>query len=326
MTILVSIQNPVVAWCIPPAQVERLARAVPQHRVVYAPTPAERAAGLGEADVLFTWILSDAELAAAPRLRWVHSSAVAAGTLSLPALAARGIVVSNTRGVQATPIAEHVFAGLLALTRRLPLALERQRTRTWAQNEFTGAHLPLMLRGQTLAVIGLGSIGAEVARLGAAFGMDVIGVRRDVSRPCPGVRAIWGPDDLDAVLPQADMVVLAAPFTAGTARLLDRGRLGRMKPGARLVNVARGQLVDSVALAEALEAGHLGGAALDVFDEEPLPPAHPLWQAPNLIVTPHTSGFRAGHWDDVIDVFVDNLRRWDAGEPLRWQVDPAHGY
>lgn len=326
MNILVSIQNEVTAWQIPAAQVEYLRRTFPHHRFHHATTVEARTAALPEAEIAFTWLLSPAEIDLAPKLRWVHSSAVAAGTLSLPALAARGIAVSNTRGVQATPIAEHVLACLLALTRRLPLALERQRTQTWSQNEFTGASLPVTLKGQTLGVIGLGSIGAEVARLGAAFGMHVVGVRRDAGRSSPGVATIRGPEGLDDLLACADAVVLAAPFTTSTARLLDRARLARMKPGARLVNVARGQLVDGVALAEALQSGRLAGAALDVFDEEPLPADHPLWRAPNVLITPHTSGFRPGHWDDAIAVFVDNLRRWDAGEPLRWQVDPGRGY
>lgn len=327
MTILVSIQQPVAAWQIPEDAVARLRERCPRHAIVHATTPEARAEGLRTCDVAFTWIMGAEELAAAPRLRWVHSSAVAAGTLCLAELAARGIVVSNSRQVQSTPIAEHVFASLLALTRRLPLALDRQRQARWAQNEFTGPQLPSVLRGQRLGVIGLGSIGAEVARLGAAFGMDVVGVRRDPSRPVPpGVRQVWGPDGIDALLAAVDVVVVAAPLTAETDALLDRARIARMRPGARLVNVARGQIVDTDALVEALESGRLAGAALDVFHEEPLPAAHPIWRAPNAVVTPHTSGFRPDHWRDVVDLFVENIRRWDAGEPVQWQVDATRGY
>ncbi len=327
MTVLVSIQQRVAAWQIPPAQVERLRRTFPQHEFVYATTDGERAAGLARCDAAYTWILSADELAAAPRLRWLHTSAVAVGTLCLDALEARGVAVTNTRGVQGGPIAEHVFATLLALTHRLPFALERQRAGEWAQNAFSGERLPVRLAGLCLGVIGLGSIGAEVARLGAAFGMRVIGVRRrpDQGRP-DGVAEVWGPDRLDDLAGVADVLVVAAPFTGETAALLDARRIGLLKRGSWLVNVARGQMVDAVALQHALASGAIAGAALDVFATEPLPPDSPLWHAPNLLITPHTSGFRQGHWDDAVDVFIDNLGRWDRGEPLRWRVDAARGY
>lgn len=327
MTILVSIQQEVAAWQIPSEQVARIRAALPQHDVRHATSAEARAAGLADCECAFTWTLGADELARAPRLRWVHSSAVAVGTLCLDALAARGIALTNSRGIQATPIAEHVFALLLAMVRRLPLALERQRQARWAQPEFEGAGRPVILRGQCLGVIGLGSIGSEVARLGVSFGMDVVAVRRHPARGGPaGVRQIWGGDDLDRLLAEADAVVVAAPLTGETTALLDAERIARMKPGARLVNVARGQLVDGAALAAALHRGHLAGAALDVVEREPLPADDPLWRAPNLVITPHTSGYRPSHWDDVADLFVENVRRWDAGQPLLWPVDPVRGY
>lgn len=327
MNVLVSIQQPVAAWQIPAEQVERLRQACPQHTFHHATTADERAAGLAACDIAYTWTLTSAELAAAPRLTWVHTSAVAAGTLCLEALAARGVPVTNTRGVQGGPIAEHVFATLLALTHRLPFALERQQAGAWAQNEFVGERLPVRLAGLCLGVIGLGSIGGEVGRLGAAFGMRVIGVRRRPERGAPdGVHEVWPPGRLDDLAATADVLVVAAPLTTETEALLDARRLGLMKRGAWLVNVARGQLVDAAALVAALDSGALAGAALDVFATEPLPPGSPLWRAPNLLITPHTSGFRQGHWHDTVEVFIDNLRRRDRGEPLRWPVDAARGY
>lgn len=327
MTILVSIQQPVAAWQIPPAAVERLRGRLDDHEIIYARSDRERADGLARCDVAFTWTLAAAELAAAARLRWVHSSAVAVGTLCLVELAARGVLVSNSRGIQSTPIAEHVFALLLAMTRRLPLAMERQREAVWSQNEFTGAMQPAILRGQCLGVIGLGSIGSEVARLGAAFGMRVVAVRRDASKPAPPeVERVWGTEGLDALLAEAAVVVVAAPLTGATHALIDRRRLALMRPGGRLINVARGQLVDGPAVAEALVSGHLAGAGLDVFAEEPLPAGHPLWCAPNLVLTPHTSGFRAHHWEAVVDLFAEDVRRFESGAPVRWPVDPHLGY
>lgn len=326
MRVLISVPHAVVPWRMPMTHIERLRQAFPQHEILHATTPDARADALTRCDVACTWLLSAEELATASQLRWVHTTAVAAGTLCLDALAARGIPVTNTRGVQDTPIAEHVFALLLALGHRLPFAFDRQRARTWAQNEFVGDLAPVPLRGLALAVIGLGAIGSAIARMGRAFGMQVTGVRRRPEEGGPEGVAVRGLDSLDEVVAAADAVVLAAPLTAETETLFDAARIARMKRGAWLVNISRGQLVDEAALASALASGALGGAALDVVRQEPLPPDAPLWQAPNLIVTPHTAGFRRDHWDDAVAVFADNLRRWDRGEPLRWVVDAARGY
>lgn len=326
MTILLSIPQAVTAWQLPAAQVERLRARFPQHTFLDARTPGARADGLTRCDVACTWTLTAEELATAPRLQWVHSTAVAAGTLCLTALAARGIVVTNTRGVQDAPIAEHVFALLLALGHRLPLAWERQRSGVWAQNEFVEARTPVPLGGLRLGVVGLGGIGSAVARLGVAFGMRVTAVRRHPARGGPDGVAVWGADRLEDLLAASDALVLAAPLTPDTEAIIDARRLARLPRGAWVVNVARGPLVDEPALVAALESGALGGAALDVFADEPLPPGSPLWRAPNLLITPHTSGFRRDHWDDVIAVFIDNLTRWEQGTPLRWRVDPARGY
>lgn len=326
MNVLLSIPQTVAAWQLPLAQVARLRARFPQHTFIDARTPEARAEGLGRCDVACTWTLSPAELASAPHLRWVHSTAVAVGTLCLEALEARGVVVTNTRGVQDAPIAEHVFALLLALGHRLPLAWERQRTATWAQNEFVGAETPLPLAGRRLGVVGLGSIGTAVARLGVAFGMAVTGVRRHPEHGGPDGVTVWGADRLDDLLQASDALVLAAPLTAETDTMLDARRLARLPRGAWVVNVARGPLVDERALVAALESGVLGGAALDVFVDEPLPSSSPLWRAPNLILTPHTAGFRPDHWDDAIAVFIENLTRWEDGAPLRWRIDPARGY
>jgi phosphoglycerate dehydrogenase-like enzyme len=266
-------------------------------------------------------------LAQARRLRWVHSSAVAVGTLPLEALAARGIAVTNSRGVQSAAIAEHVIACVLALAKQLPLLARAQQAREWVQNELVADRAPWLVQGRTMAVVGLGSIGAAVAVRGAALGMRVIGVRRRVEQGTPpGVERVAAPGDLAEVLALADVVVLAAPLTGGTERLLDAAAISRMKPGAVLVNVARGQLVDEAALADALASGHLAGAALDVFTDEPLPPASPFWSLPSVIVTPHTSGFRVDHWDAAIDLFEQQLDRFRQGLPLLNVVDTTAGY
>lgn len=327
MRILISIQHPVGAWQIPPAAVARLREWFPDVTFVHATDDATRAAALPECDVAFTWFMTAEEAAAAAKLRWVHTSAVAVETFALAELFARGVIVSNSRGVQSHPIAEHVFAMLLALARRLPLALERQRERRWAQQEFAGEHLPWLLRGRTLGLVGVGTIGSEVARRAAAFGMHTIAVRRRIEAGAPeGVHEVFPPEQLGVLLERADVVVISAPLTPETATLIGPAELKRMKLGAVLINVGRGQIVDQKALVSALQSGHLGGAALDVFHQEPLPPDDPLWTAPNVILTPHTSGFRQGHWDDVIELFAENLRRFRRGEPVRFRVDPVLGY
>ena len=308
MVVLVSIQQPVHAWQIPAECVATLRQRFPKLTWTHATDAAMRQDGLAQCDIAFTWILSAAELALAPRLRWVHSSAVAVETLALPELFARDVIVSNSRGVQSVPIAEHVFAVLLALARQLPLVFERQQERRWSQNEFAGTKLPWLLSGRTLGLLGVGTIGGAIASRAAAFGMNVIALRRRADGPSvPGVQRVLAPGDLDALLGESDVLVIAAPLTPETTELIGAPQLARMKRGAVLINVGRARIIDHKALAASLGSGHLGGASLDVYHREPLPPDDPLWTLPNVILTPHTSGYRQGHWNEVIDLFSDNL-------------------
>jgi glyoxylate/hydroxypyruvate reductase len=187
--------------------------------------------------------------------------------------------------------------------------------------------MPWLVQGKRMGIVGLGTIGSAVAARAAALGIEVVGVRRRPEQARPeGVQDVVGPDALDEVLASSDILVLAAPWTGATDRLLDERAIGRMKRGAILINVARGQLVDEAALAGALTAGHLGGAALDVFNDEPLPSSSPLWTSPNTIITPHTSGFRADHWDAAVDLFIEQLRRFMDAQPLLNPVDTDAGY
>jgi phosphoglycerate dehydrogenase-like enzyme len=276
---------------------------------------------------MYTWILSASELARAAKLRWLQTSAVAVETLCLPELFARGVAVSNTRGVQAVPIAEHVMAVVLGLSKRIPFVIENQQRANWAQNEFVGERLPWLLHGRTLGLIGVGTIGSEIAKRAEAFGMRVIALRR---RPAYGVighvERVYGRDQLVEFLRQTHVLVIAAPLTPETLGLMGVEQFQQLPQGAVVVNVGRAKIVDTDALIAALHSGHLGGASLDVFPYEPLPPEHPLWQAPNVILTPHTSGFRQGHWDDVIKLFGDNIERWLRGESLKFRVEPELGY
>ncbi len=327
MTVLISIQQPVRAWQIPEAAVVTLRSRFPHLTFVHATSEGERARGLEDCDVAFTWILNAMELASAKKLRWVHSSAVAVETFCLAEMFARGILVSNSRGIQAAPIAEHVMTVLLALAKQLSFVLDRQRERQWAQNELVGDRLPWLLKGRTLGLIGVGTIGSEIAQRASAFGMRVIAIRRRADRGgVLGVTEMLGSSELDGLLAQSDAVVIAAPLTAETQNLIGTHELAQMKKGAVLINVGRARILDHAALVGALRSGHLGGASLDVFPQEPLASNDPLWTAPNVILTPHTSGFRQGHWDDVIDLFSENLKRYEAGEPVKFRVEAVLGY
>ena len=327
MKVLVSIQQQVAQWQIPVEGVEALRKRFPHIRFIHATTPEERAEGLADCDIAYTWILKDHELAKAPKLRWVHTSAVAVETLCLDELFARSIAVSNTRGVQAVPIAEHVMAVTLALAKQIPFVIENQQQARWAQNEFMDERLPRLLKGRTLGLIGVGTIGAEIAKRAEAFGMRVIALRR---RPAYGtighVERVYGKDELDLFLGQCHVLVICAPLTPETHSMMGAPQFAQLPRGAVVVNVGRAKIIDTDALIAALDSGHLAGASLDVFPKEPLPPEHPLWKAPNVILTPHTSGFRQGHWDEVIEMFGDNLDRFLKGEPLKYQVQPDLGY
>jgi len=327
MKILISIQQAVKQWQIPPEAVAALRARFPLINFIHATTSEERAAGLQTCDAAYTWILNAAELAEAAKLKWVHTSAVAVETLCLPELFARGIAVSNTRGVQALPIAEHVLALVLALAKQIPFVIENQQQSRWAQNEFMGERLPWLLHGRTLGLIGVGTIGSEIAKRAEAFGMRVIALRR---RPAYGVighvERVYGKDQLDEFLGQCHVIVVAAPLTPETHGLLGAAEFAQMPKGAIVVNVGRARIVDTDALIDALESGHLGGASLDVYPQEPLPADHPLWKTPNVILTPHTSGFRQGHWDEVVELYAENIQRWLKGEPLKYRIEPELGY
>jgi phosphoglycerate dehydrogenase-like enzyme len=267
--------------------------------------------------------LFDRILARAPALRWVHSATAGVERVLTPSSRARRLVITNARGVFSRPIAEYVLMMILAVSRRLPSLLELQAERTWQPLESRE------LRDVTVGIVGLGSIGSAVAELASAFGCRVVATRRHTGEgeagPA-GVDRLLPPDGLPELLAEADFVVLAAPLTPETAGLFGDAAIARLKPGAWVINIARGELVDERALARALRDGRLGGAVLDTFAEEPLPPGSPLYDLPNVILTPHTSWSSTRVMDRSVDLFCENLRLFAAGEPLRNVVDPTAGY
>ncbi len=308
---------------------ERIRAAAPGARLVMVSVEGLADGPLDDVDVMLRgWLSADAFdrlLARAPRLAWVHTATSGVERALTPAARDRGLLVTNARGVFSRPIAEYVLMMILAVSRRLPQLLELQRERTWQPLE--GAEL----RDVTVGVIGYGSIGQAVAELASAFGCRVVAVRRHAGPEAddatdPAHLQVRGPDALPDLLAESDFIVLAAPLTPETDGLIGAQTLAMVKPGAWLINVARGRLVDERALLRALREGELGGAVLDTFRDEPLPPNSPFYDLPNVIVTPHTAWSSGRVLDRSMELFCDNLRRYAAGQPLLNIVDPDAGY
>ncbi len=328
MNIVVGVISPAPAWILPRGFVDRLRRDFPQHTFLDAWDREALRDLLPQADVAFTPFVDNDQFPSLTRLRWVQSPAVGVGKLMFPEMLASPVVLTSARGIRARSIAEHVLAVTLALARRFPAAFRAQREHRWAQEELEGADVDVRtLQGQRMGIIGLGAIGLEVAKIAAAFGFRVTAIRRRTGEPVPpNVEAVWTPDRLHDLLASSDVVVLAAPHTPDTKRMIGPREIDLVKRGAFLVNVARGKLVDDDALVAALRDGRVGGAALDVFSEEPLDPASPYWDMDNVIVTPHTSGALRDYWTPLVALFSENLRRFEKGEPLLNVVDKVAGY
>jgi glyoxylate/hydroxypyruvate reductase A len=263
-------------------------------------------------------------LAAAVRrsrgLRWVQATSAGAGEqvadagLSAPDLGR--VAVTSAAGLHAGPLAEFALLGLLAFTKDLPRLLADQHARRWG-------HYPVgELSGRTLLIVGLGQIGEEVARLAAGFGMRVVGINRSGVAESPHVHEVGRSTELLDRLPEADAIVVTAPLTPETEGLLDAAAIAQMREGAILVNVGRGGVVDEPALIEALRGGRLAGAALDVFATEPLPTDSPLWEMPNVLMSPHTAALSVRENERLVKLFVENLGRYLRGDRLRNRVDP----
>jgi len=328
MNILVGVISPAPAWVMPKHFVDQLRRDFPHHTFCEAWDRDAIRRLLPDADAAFTPFVDRDVFRSASHLRWVQSPAVGVGSLMFPELLASPVVITSARGIRARSIAEHVLGVTIALARKLPVAIRAQIEHRWAQDELEGASVDVRtLQGQRMGIVGLGAIGLELAKIAAPFGFRISAIRRRVDEPKPdGVEDVWPPDRLADLLAQSDVVVLAAPHTPETKRLIGKAELDRIKRGALLVNIARGKMVDDDAVIAALRDGRLGGAALDVFSEEPLDPSSPYWDLPNVIVTPHTSGAMQDYWTPLVALFADNLRRFECGESLRNVVDKVAGY
>ena len=281
------------------------------------------------ADVYLGFGIPRPLLLAGKRLRWVHSAAAGVGNALYPEMRDGDVVLTNSAGVHAIPIAEYIVAAVLYFFRGLDIAVDQQRRAEWDKHRFVGEESPLReVGGSRVLVVGAGGIGSEAARRLSSLGAHCTGVRRRPMLGVPeGFERVIGFDAIDDELPRTDAVVLAAPLTEETRGLLDARRMDSLSSNAIIVNVARGALLDEAALVERLRAGRIRGAALDVFQEEPLASESPLWQLRSVLVTPHVSPVSPGRfWARELDLFLDNWRRFVLGDSLRNVVDKHAGY
>lgn len=292
---------------------------VPQAEIVATRDEAEIAAHMPTADVIWGSNYLPELLPKAKNLQFIQVSSAGVDRLLRPELLQHPAQLINARGIHGTTIAEHVFLLMLALSRQLPTMQQAQQRHEWAKVS------PALLAGKTIGIIGYGSIGQAIGQRAHAFGMRVLATRR---RPQPDQWAeqVWPQDKLHDLLPLCDFIVLATPLTPATHHLIGAAELALCKPTAILVNIARGPVIDEPALIKALQDGIIQGAGLDVFTTEPLPADSPLWDMPQVIITPHMAGHMPDYNDQVLNIFLENLRRQQAQQPLLNVVDKQRGY
>jgi phosphoglycerate dehydrogenase-like enzyme len=319
--------HPFTEWRPKPMMPEAVRKRWPEMGVVHLPNYDRLREELPDTDIFVGYSLRAEQLQDGKKLKWIHSTAAGVAQLMYPELRNSGIVVTNPSGIFSVPMAEHVIGLLLALARNFPDCVRQQDRERWSQQELWDKPQHLTeLNGKVLLIVGYGSIGREVAKRAKALDMRVWGVTRSGKGDRTHAEKLFAAAQLEEALPDADYVLIAAPETAETKHLIGAVQIARMKRGARLINVGRGSLLDEAALIGALESGALGGAALDVVQTEPLPAESPLWRAPNLMLTPHTSAVSDGLWERETALLLELLERWFDGRELFNQVDFARGY
>ncbi|MEJ0018794.1 MAG: D-2-hydroxyacid dehydrogenase [Acetobacteraceae bacterium] len=299
----------------------KLAETMPDVRVVIAEDQATAEREIVDAEAAFGWLTHDL-LAKAKRLRWLQApQAAPAAGYYYPELIAHPLAVTNFREIFNDHISTHIMAFVLAFARGLHVYIPQQLRREWKKpGENKGVvHLP----EATALIVGVGGIGAETARLAASFGMTVLATDARRGDTPPGVAEMHRPEALDDLLPRADFVILTVPHTPSTEGFMHRARFQRMKPGAFFINIGRGMTTKLDDLVAALNAGEIAGAALDVYEQEPLPADHPLWTMPNVLLTPHMAGYGPYLDDRRYQIMADNCRAFLDGKPLRNVVDKS---
>jgi len=325
--LIVCVKHPFSEWCAKPLLADVIREHWPKMRVVYLPNYETLPQELPDAHIFVGASLRSEQFAYAKQLKWVHSTAAGVSQLMYPELSDSGVIVTNPSGIFSVPMAEHTMGMILALARNFPDTVRFQDAAKWAQQDLWDKPQHLSeINGSLLLIVGYGSIGRELAKRAQAFGMRVWGVTRSGQGDKTHAEQILPASQLHEALAHADYVVVAAPDTNETKRLIGAERIALMKPGARLINVGRGSLLDETALIMALQSGKLSGAALDVASCEPLPADSPLWKAPNLFITPHTSGVSDRLWQRETELLLRLLEAWFAGRELSNRVDLSRGY
>ena len=326
--VLIAAYSRLALWTAPAWFTDRLRTDFPQLNITQITSGDRLSQELSDATVLFGGSFGPEDLREAKQLRWIHSPAAAVHDLLFPELVNSEIILTNTRDVHGVVVAEQVMAMMFALARRIPESVRFQLKRTWGQPILAERHrIPQELGEATLGLVGLGSIGRNVASRASAIGMKIIAVREHADRPKPEhVDEVLPTSQLNKLLSRSDYVVLSPPVTPATRGMIGRAQLAAMKKDGYLINVGRGPLVDEAALIETLRSRQIAGAALDVFDQEPLPPESPLWDLENLLITPHTGGMTGKMWERHYALFADNLRRFLSGRRLLAVVDKHAGY
>src|SRR5216684_109970 len=327
MKLLMVVHHRFDLWNAPPWFAERLGKDFPALEVVHRDRYEGVEEHLRDAEILFAFSLRAEQFRSAQKLRWIHAPTAAVHQQLFPELVSSDVALTNAREVHGPVVAEHVIALIFALAKKIPGSVRLQEKHVWGQ-QVLWDELPRVreVAGATLGLIGLGSIGRPVVKSAKALGMRVIAVREHPEKGSEGADAVFGPAQIDEVFQQADYIVLAAPVTASTKAVANAERLALIKPDACLINVGRGPLVDEPAIATALREKKIGGAALDVFPKEPLAADSPLWDVPNLLITPHTAALTDKLWERHYALFSENLRRYLVGQPLLAVVDKRKGY
>jgi phosphoglycerate dehydrogenase-like enzyme len=314
-------------WNPPPEMDARIRERWPGMRVVHLPNYEGLDAELPDTDIFVGFSLRPEQFRHARRLKWLHSTAAGVGQLMYPELRKSGIEVTNASGVHTIPMAEHILGMLVAMARRFPDCLRYQEQARWAQQELWDLPVrPRELHGQILLLIGFGAVGRAVAKVVRPLGMRIWAVTRSGKGDRELADKIVPAARLQEALTDADFVILAAPETPETRRIMGSAEFARMKSSAYFMNVSRGALVDEPALINVLERHAIAGAALDVASQEPLPPDSPLWKLENVFITPHMSAVSDQLWVRQTDLLLTNLERWFSGEELLNRVDLERGY
>lgn len=304
-----------------PERIAAISEAVPGSSVESYDSVAAAVPHVSDADALAVWGFTDIRplLEAAPHIKWVHSLSDGVEKLLCPPLLENPIALTNSRGIHDKPVAEHIMALLLAWTRKIPDAVRSQDKHEWKRLKAGSVY------GKTTVIAGFGGIGRAAAERAKSFGIKIIAVKKHRSDELFADQ-VYTTAELDQVLPKADYIICALPATEETAAYFKKEHFAMMKPSSLFINIARGSIIDENGLIESLKTGHPGGAALDVFMQEPLPPDHPLWTAPNVLITPHMASMVPDFWDKLLHLLTENFAAFSRGDSLINQVDKTKGY